>query len=193
MLAIRVTVLREELAEVGMAPGDEHRVVIERHGRSHRACCACGWNGHRWNELRPAEADAWHHVFGEEAVVDLSTITASDEAGAGHGSRLLGAAIAPSVVADPARKSPSLESLISRARAFADSPSPYRKQAVAELGRIAAEDRALVQAAISEISELLWRHSRRSASTADSEWLQLITAKRLLQETLDSEDAGSYL
>jgi hypothetical protein len=174
-----------------MAPGDEHRVVIERHGRSHRACCACGWTGHRWNELRPAEADAWHHVFGEESVVDLSTVAASDQTGASQSSRLF-SAIGASTASDTDRKSPSLESLISRARAFADSPSPHRKQAVAELGRIAAEDRALVQAAITEISELLWRHSRRSASTADSEWLQLITAKRLLQETLDSEDAGSY-
>jgi hypothetical protein len=37
------------------------------------------------------------------------------------------------------------------------------------------------------------RHSRRSASTADSEWLQLITAKRLLQEALEQEDTRSYL
>jgi hypothetical protein len=88
---------------------------------------------------------------------------------------------------------PSVERLVNRARALADSPSPYRQQAVSDLWHLAAEDRALVQAAISEIGELLRRHSRRSAGTADSEWLQLITARRLLQEALEQEDTRSFL
>jgi hypothetical protein len=82
--------------------------------------------------------------------------------------------------------------VVNRARALADSPSPYSHQAVRELWRFASEDQALLQAAISEIGDLLWRHSQRSAGTADSEWLQLITAKRVLQETIDHKESRSY-
>lgn len=177
-----------------MSPAGEHEVVIERRGRSHRACCACGWMGHAWNELRPAEADAWHHLFGDDNVIDVPAL-ASSVAGAAarpaHAGRGHTGARAGSRLPEPARRLPSLESLVNRARALADSPSPYRHQAVGELWRFAAEDRALLEAAVSEIGDLLWRHSRRSASTADSEWLQLITAKRLLQETMQQEDRGS--
>jgi hypothetical protein len=87
---------------------------------------------------------------------------------------------------------PSLESVVNRARALADSPSPYCQQAVSELWRFAAEDRALLQAAILETGDLLRRHSLRTSSTADSQWLQLITAKRLLQETIDQEPDRSH-
>jgi hypothetical protein len=151
--------------------------------------------GHPWNELRPAEADAWHHVFGDDSIVDISAI-------AGRADRTVeqpatGSFEAPvssgSASSESVRRLPSLESLVNRARALADSPSLYRQQAVSELWRLAAEDRALLEAAMSEIGDLLKRHSRRSASTADSEWLQLITAKRLLQETLEQEDTRSYL
>ncbi|HEX5265216.1 MAG TPA: hypothetical protein VFW24_00430 [Acidimicrobiales bacterium] len=50
---------------------ERHSVVVERRGTAHRACCTCGWSGHSWNELRPAEADAWHHVHGDERIVDV--------------------------------------------------------------------------------------------------------------------------
>jgi hypothetical protein len=86
-----------------------------------------------------------------------------------------------------------VDRLVNRARALADSPSPYGKRAVIELWHVAAQDRALLTAAVKEIGELLSDHSRHSASTADSEWLQLITARRLLQETLEQEDTRSYL
>jgi hypothetical protein len=146
--------------------------------------------GHAWNALRPAEADAWHHLFGEDRVIDVPAL-ASSVAGAaaqsGLAARGYPAAGRRSHLPEPTRRLPSLESLVNRARALADSPSPYRHQAVSELWRFAAEDRPLLEAAISEIGDLLWRHSRRSSSTADSEWLQLITAKRLLQETMQQE------
>jgi hypothetical protein len=170
-------------------------LIIERRGRSHRACCVCGWAGHAWNELRPAEADAWHHLFGDDSVVDILT-------GAERADRGLERPVSVPLDADsgPAnsvpesgRRLPSVERLVNRARTLADSPSPYRQQAVSDLWHLAAEDRALVQAAISEIGELLRRHSRRSAGTADSEWLQLITARRLLQEALEQEDTRSFL
>jgi hypothetical protein len=170
-------------------------VVIERRGRSHRAGCVCGWTGHAWNELRPAEADAWHHVFGDESVIDISAgagradhVVAPPTAGPPEGP--IGSATAAT---ESARRLPSLETLVTRARALADSPSPYRQHAAAELWRLAAENRSVLQAAVTEIGDLLRRHSQRSANTADSEWLQLITAKRLLQEALEQEDARSYL
>jgi hypothetical protein len=171
----------------------EHEVIIERRGLSHRACCACGWAGHAWNELRPAEADAWHHVFGDDRVIDVPALAGSVAGAArpGFSTRGHAAAGARSHLQEPTRRLPSLESVVNRARALADSPSPYRHQAGDELWHVAAEDRALLQAAILEIGDLLMRHSRRSASTADSEWLQLITAKRLLQETMQQEDRGS--
>jgi hypothetical protein len=166
-----------------MPRADEHRVVIERRGRAHRAFCACGWTGHAWNELRPAEADAWHHLFGEETVIDVSA------AGASAATALT---LPPESLPPAGRRAPSVEGVVNRARAFADSPSPYGHQAVRELWRTAAEDQSVLEAAISEIADLLWRHSQRSAGTADSEWLQLITAKRLLQETIEQEQLRSY-
>ena len=167
-----------------MSRADEHRVVIERRGRSHRACCDCGWTGHAWNELRPAEADAWHHVFGDACVVDVNAVGASV-----HGAIPNPGSGRPVPGSNP--RSPSVESVVNRARALADSPAPYSHQAVHDLWRFASEDQTLLQAAISEIADLLWRHSQRSAGTADSEWLQLITAKRVLQETIEHKESRS--
>jgi hypothetical protein len=177
-----------------MARAEEHRVVIERRGRSHRAFCACGWTGHAWNELRPAEADAWHHLFGEETVIDVSAAGASAASALTQGvsGRPGAPTLPPDSLPPTGRRTPSVEAVVNRARAFADSPSPYSHQAVRELWRTAAEDQSLLEAAISEIADLLWRHSQRSAGTADSEWLQLITAKRLLQETIEREQLRSY-
>lgn len=178
-----------------MSRGGDHRLTIERRGRSHRACCVCGWAGHAWNELRPAEADAWHHLFGDESVVDISAGGDRVDRGVDRPTSVpLDPPPGPAGASpEPGRRLPSVERLVNRARALADSPSPYRQQAVSDLWHLAAEDRALVQAAISEIGELLRRHSRRSAGTADSEWLQLITARRLLQEALEQEDTRSFL
>jgi hypothetical protein len=177
-----------------MARADEHRVVIERRGRSHRAFCACGWTGHAWNELRPAEADAWHHVFGEETVVDVSAagVSVSSALTQGRSHQLSAPNVPPHSFSPPGRRSPSVESVVNRARTLADSASPYSHQAVQDLWHMAAEDQSLLESAISEIADLLWQHSQRSAGTADSEWLQLITAKRLLQETIEQEQLRSY-
>jgi hypothetical protein len=90
------------------------------------------------------------------------------------------------------RRSPSVESVVNRARTLADSPSPYSHQAVRDLWHFAEEDQTVLQAAVSAIGDLLWRHSQRSAGTADSEWLQLITAKRLLQETMEQKETHTY-
>lgn len=166
-----------------MSTGTEHDVVIQRRGRSHRARCACGWTGHAWNELRPAEADAWHHVFGDERVVDMSAL----------GDRADSPLTTHPVSSQRARPGPAVESVVHRACALADSPYPYGKRAVSELWHLAEKDRALLQAATAEIGARLRRHSQLSAGTADSEWLQLITAKRLVEETLAYEDTSSYL
>ncbi|HEX9529814.1 MAG TPA: hypothetical protein VF954_01655, partial [Acidimicrobiales bacterium] len=64
---------------------------------------------------------------------------------------------------------------------------PYGEQAAGELRRLSGGDRKLAHAAIDQLSELLRRHSRQSKSTADSEWLTLRTARRLLEESLAHE------
>ena len=172
-----------------MSPPAEHQVVIQRRGRSHRAWCRCGWKGHAWNELRPAEADAWQHVYGEASIVDVTSVRDPGD----PFSEPVGAPLSESPrnrAIESARRSRLVNSLVGQARSFADSPSPYSRHAISELWRIAGEDRTVLQAAVSEIDELLRRHSRVSAHTADSEWLQLITAKRLLQHTLEQDLAG---
>jgi hypothetical protein len=177
-----------------VSQGGEHLVVIERRGRSHRARCACGWSGHAWNELRPSEADAWHHIHGSSRIVDVSAVPDRIDPSTDHPTGPVPViAVAPSAVPAPGhRTAPPVAELTSRARALADSPSPYGRQAVPDLWMLAAEDPDAIQAAISEIGELLLRHSRRSSSTADSEWLQLITAKRLLQEALEHEEIRTH-
>jgi len=207
----------------------DHYLVIRRWGRSHRACCECGWTGHAWNDLRPAEADAWHHTYGDERIVDVAaisdpTVTATatgdvqvlgavDTAPAGA---LRGPAVkvtSPAVpdadltVADAtpsgtvaggpgsggAHPSPSVETLVVKARALADSSAPHGRGTTDQLLQLAMNDRHLLQEASSQISELLRLHSRDSANTADSEWLQLLTARRLVQAALEKESVRSGL
>lgn len=179
-----------------MPEGSHHHVVIQRYGRSHCACCACGWRGHVWNELRPAEADAWHHLFGNEPVIDLSTLADPGDPFI----EVTPPAPTPRIPSDTGtgRNEPDLtprliESLVAHALSLADSPSPYRRQALEELWERSSGDRNVLRAAVSQLESLLLQHSRRNAHTADSEWLRLITAKRLLQQAIDQADALSYL
>lgn len=166
-----------------MSLAQDHRVTIERRGRSHKCVCSCGWTSHSWNELRPAEADAWHHVYGDEVIVDVSAIPDERSVPAGAASR---------TGSRPARGEPgpgrAVEELVRRARELADRPSPYTRDATPELWRQAGEDAVVVRAAVSELVELLARHDRHSAGAADSEWLELITAKRLLTDALSLSD-----
>lgn len=162
-----------------MPKAGDHTVIIERRGRSHQAHCRCGWSGHAWNELRPAEADAWHHVHGDSCIVDTAPVNLREAAfqlGVPQASQM------PTLDA-------SIERLVTRARIIADGSSPYSDQAVAELRKLAGEDGSIVQAAIAEVGELLRKHSLQSKSTADGEWLQLRTAKRLLEEILTQVEA----
>jgi hypothetical protein len=157
-------------------------VTIERRGRSHKAVCSCSWKSHAWNELRPAEADAWHHVFGDEVIVDVSAIPdersvpASTPGGAG----------ADTWASDQRRR--AVDEVVGQACDLAGRPSPYTRGAAAELWRLSGESPDLVTAAVSDIEDLLARHDRRSSGAADSEWLQLITAKRLLLDSLSRAD-----
>jgi hypothetical protein len=160
----------------------EHRVIIRRRGRSHRCCCSCGWTSRAWNELRPAEADAWEHVHGSDCVVDLDTIVDLED-------RLEGGA-APALVPalGPSGSSPAtVEKLVRHARAVASRPSPYSQRARDEIWHVAGHDSSAIRSAIAEVDHLLARHSRRNASTADAEWLELITTKRLLADSLESD------
>ncbi len=156
-------------------------MTIERRGRSHKAVCSCSWKSHVWNELRPAEADAWHHVFGDEVIVDVAAIPdeRSVPAATAGGSRS-----GAQVGGDRLR---AIDDLVQQARDLADRPSPYTRGAAFELWRRSGESRGLVTSAVGDIEELLARHDRRNSGAADSEWLQLITAKRLLIDSLGYE------
>jgi len=145
----------------------DHVVTIERRGASHRARCECGWESHAWNELRPAEADAWHHVYGEDVIVDVAQKSHSSPP--------------PSTIGTKQASTPvKVEHLVRRARDLAGEPSPYGKNAHCELWDAADHDTVAVRAAAAEVEELLTRHNRQSLGTADNEWLDLMTAKRLL-------------
>jgi hypothetical protein len=147
----------------------EHVVVIERRGVAHQARCGCGWTGHKWNELRPAEADAWHHTYGDERVVDGS---AAD------------AAAAAARLAQPAGASGSgsgsVEKLVDVARTLARGTSPHRRAAILDLTRAADGSTAVLSEAEHQVGELLRRHAQRNGGAADQEWLELHTARRLL-------------
>lgn len=170
-----------------MAESGNHRVVIHRRGRSHRAVCRCGWSSHAWNEPRPAEADAWHHVFGDERIVDVDAN---------------GRPVADSLAIDitdigaeqerpgGAGRARSISSLVRQARSCADSRSPYGRDTISDLWNQAGRDPLVVQGAICEVEELLAQHNRESAGTADSEWLQLITARRVLEEAQKRSSLG---
>ena len=147
----------------------DHVVVIERRGIAHQARCGCGWMGHRWNELRPAEADAWHHTFGEERVVDGF---AADAAAAA-------ARLAPTP-AGSGSGSGSVEKLVDVARTLARGTAPHRPAAILDLTRAADGSTTVLSEAEREIGELLRRHARRNGGAADQEWLELHTARRLL-------------
>lgn len=175
----------------------DHRVTIERRGRSHKCLCSCGWRSHAWNELRPAEADAWHHVYGDSVIVDVSAIPDERSVPAVAGGRGSGASQygehGGDQRADVTEEAASraVEDLVRQARELADRPSPYTRGAAPELWRHAGENPVLVQAAVTELVELLATHDRRSAGAADSEWLQLITAKRLLADALTLRDESA--
>lgn len=175
-----------------MSRGGEHQVIIRRRGRSHTATCPCGWRGHAWNDLRPAEADAWEHLYGDERIVDTPAIPGPGEE---SGPPLHLDALGEGAAAQAAGRLPggaSPEALARRAMELAGSPSPYSRQGPGELWNLSGRDRTVVRAAISEIGEALAAHSRRSAGTADGEWLELITAKRLLEECLRESGVSSY-
>jgi len=154
--------------EVGrLRRAQDHVVTIERRGNSHRARCECGWESHAWNELRPAEADAWHHVYGEDVIVDVAQTSHSSPRRSTTGAE------------DPSTPL-AVEHLVRRARDLASEPSPYGKNAHCELWEAADHDTVVVRAAAAKVEELLSRHNRQSLGTADNEWLDLMTAKRLL-------------
>jgi hypothetical protein len=142
----------------------QHSVMIERRGVAHRARCACGWAGHSWNELRPAEADAWHHTFGDDRVVDVRAAPEAERS-----------LFAPTAVAAP------VDRIVGLARTLARGPAPHRPVVIEELSRAAGESSAALGEAHQQIGDLLRRHARRSRSTADEEWLELHTARQLIE------------
>ncbi|HEV2369934.1 MAG TPA: hypothetical protein VGR90_08650 [Acidimicrobiales bacterium] len=149
-----------------MPGSDSHLVMIERRGVAHQARCRCGWSGHSWNELRPAEADAWHHTYGDDRVVEVK---AAQE---GEWGRYAGPG---SAVPEPVNR------IVDAARSLARSNAPHRPAVIEDLTRAAAGSTAALDEANEEIGDLLRRHARRNAGAADEEWLELHTARRLIE------------
>lgn len=156
----------------------DHVVTIERRTRSHRAVCVCGWESHAWTELRPAEADAWHHAFGDAAVVDVSQ--QSQAAPERH-----------TPTQAPEARPQDMEQLVRTARELAGGPSPYSRNTSVELWDAAGRDADAVHKAVAEVEALLATHERKSLGTADGEWLDLMTAKRLLLHALGVNDQSA--
>jgi hypothetical protein len=157
---------------------ERHSVVVERRGTAHRACCTCGWSGHSWNELRPAEADAWHHVYGEARIVEVRPGAAGDPASTAR------------MVAGRGEAALPVDRLVDRARALARGSAPHSPATVDELAKAASGDADALADARDRASELLRRHSQRNAGAADDQWLELHTARRLLDAALARADAG---
>lgn len=119
-------------------------------------------------------------MYGEELIVDVTS--ESPHVGAGH----------PTIEAKRASQSRTVEQLVRKARDLAGTPSPYGKKAHSELWHAADHDPGILQAAVAEVETLLNRHDRQSSHTADGEWLDLITAKRLLLQAMDlCDESGS--
>jgi hypothetical protein len=156
-------------------------------------------------------------MYGDERIVDVSAISDPTVHASSTGDvQVIGAtdtspapavkatgapatpATGPVTIVEPARAgapppSASVQSLVGKARALADSSAPHGRGTTDELLRLAMNDRHVLEEASSQVSELLRRHSRDSANTADSEWLQLLTARRLLQAALEKESVHSGL
>ena len=158
---------------------EHHSVVVERRGTAHRACCTCGWSGHSWNELRPAEADAWHHVYGDERIVEVRPGPAPDPVSTAR-------SVEPRGRAEDALP---VDRLVDRARDLARGSAPHSPAAIDELTRAASGDPDSLAEARDRASELLRRHSQRNAGAADDEWLELHTARRLLDAAVARADA----
>jgi hypothetical protein len=120
--------------------------------------------------LRPAEADAWHHIYGETVIVDLSSSTQPPPA--------------PTPQQTDPDRSQAVELLVRQAQDLAAKPSPYARSAAPELWRSSGQDMVAIRSAVSKVEGLLARHDRQASRAADSEWLQLITAKRLLLQAV---------
>ena len=147
-----------------MPSTESHYVVVERHGAAYRSRCGCGWSGHSWSELRPAEADAWHHTYGDDRLVDAATAESQR--------------VAESAALEAARP---VDDIVSAARSLARSATPHRPAVIADLTRAAGSSNAALADAGREIERLLRAHARSSWSTADEQWLELRTARRLIE------------
>ncbi|HZU73698.1 MAG TPA: hypothetical protein VE990_13090 [Acidimicrobiales bacterium] len=155
-----------------MAASEAHLVVIEHRGVAYRARCRCGWTSHPWNDVRPAEADAWEHTYGDSRLIEGRPPRTEEPV-----EQIFAAVGAPQAPAP-------VEKVVDRARQLAGGSAPRDPSALHELVELAGRSPATLSEARDATIELLRRHSRRNAGTADSEWLQLHTARRLLEAAL---------
>ncbi|HMC51513.1 MAG TPA: hypothetical protein VKI64_02050 [Acidimicrobiales bacterium] len=163
-----------------MTETGKHSASIEQRRDVYIAICTCGWRGPRARVLREAEADAWHHQFGDGRVVVLDNARST----ARSPSRAAKAGPeAPPPAADGDAE--VVDRLVSRARELARSSAPHRPGVTRELQTMARGSTARLERARSTIVELLHKHDQASGGAADSQWLELHTAKRILDAAAD--------
>jgi len=149
----------------------KHRASIEQRRKVYIAICTCGWRGPRVQVLREAEADAWTHQFGDSRLVVLDAPDAV--AYVSVGASLSQAPEAPWVSADDT--------------GVVDRPGVTR-----ELQALAEGSTARLERARSVIVDLLHQHDLASGGAADSQWLELHTAKRVLDAAADWHAASAF-
>jgi len=161
----------------------KHSASIEQRRDVYIAICTCGWRGPRARILREAEADAWHHQFGEGRLVVLDASRPAAYASSPS-------AEPPWMVSD--EDTEVVGHLVSRARELARSSAPHRPGVTRELQTMAQGSTARLERARSVVVELLQQHDQASYGAADSQWLELHTAKRLLDAAADWHTAPAY-
>jgi len=165
----------------------KHRASIEQRRKVYIAICTCGWRGPRVQVLREAEADAWTHQFGDSRLVVLDAPDAV--AYVSVGASLSQAPEAPWVSADDTGV---VDRLVIRARELARSSAPHRPGVTRELQALAEGSTARLERARSVIVDLLHQHDLASGGAADSQWLELHTAKRVLDAAADWHAASAF-
>ena len=85
-----------------------------------------------------------------------------------------------------------VDRLVIRARELARSSAPHRPGVTRELQALAEGSTARLERARSVIVDLLHQHDLASGGAADSQWLELHTAKRVLDAAADWHAASAF-
>lgn len=151
----------------------EHRVVIEQRAGSYATVCDCGWRGEVWDDLRRSEADAWRHEHGRDRLVVVTPTRRRGHDQPGDG------------VPRVAEPSDLVDAIVRCARQLAAGTAPMSQASKDELWAVAGS-RFELEEARARLGALLESTSTDNLGTADEQWLEIMTARHLLDATLKS-------